>query len=123
MRIASTDANIGRSMNTEEMFMGSLPLVGGRSLVRGPSLVRSRSLVRAFRRCLVLSDARVALHRHFLRIHDNAGMHALRAVYDDHVAGLEPRPYDTQAIDHATQLHTPVLDLVIRANNSTYFWL
>src|ERR1700727_2239222 len=93
IRMASTDANIGRSMNTEEMFMSSL------SLVRG-------------RRRLLGGDGRIPLHRHLLRVHDDPGMHALRPVHDDHVTGLESLPHDAQAVDHAPQLYTPVLDLV-----------
>src|ERR1700731_4706985 len=49
IRIASTAANIGRSMNTEEMFMGSLPLLGGRRLL------------------VVRRDGGVASHCYFLR--------------------------------------------------------
>src|SRR5580700_6287426 len=76
MMIASTDAKIGRSMNTEEMFMRSLPLV------------------RRHSRRLLVGDRRVALHRHLLRIHDDARMHALRPVYDDYVTRLQPLPHD-----------------------------
>src|ERR1700722_13714293 len=67
MRIASTEAKIGRSMNTEEMFMRSLPFIGRR-------------------RRLVGGDRCIALHGHLLRVHFDPGMHPLRPVHDDHVA-------------------------------------
>src|SRR5580698_109153 len=103
MRMASTDAKIGRSMNTEEMFMRSLPLVGSHG-----------------RRRLV-GNRRVALHRHLLRVHDDPWMDALRAIDDDHIIGLQALPHDAQTVDHAAQLHTPVLDFVVGAYSNTYF--
>src|ERR1700734_161135 len=75
IRIASTAANIGRSMNTEEMFMGLLPRHGSRRLLVG-------------------GHSGIALHRHGLGCHDNAGMHALRSVHDDHITRLESFAHD-----------------------------
>jgi hypothetical protein len=49
IRIARTAAKIGRSMNTEEMFMGSLPLLRGHRLL------------------IVGRNRGVALHRDLLR--------------------------------------------------------
>ena len=102
IRIASTEAKIGRSMNTEEMFMAHFPFAGAAGfLVRGDFGVTLSSL----------QSGR----------HDDAGMHALRAVHDDHVTRLEALAHDAQAFDHATQLHPPVFDLVARAEQEHVF--
>src|SRR5271169_5771007 len=86
IKIASTVANIGRSMKNEEMFM-------------------ARRLGSGVRGC--------GTHGNSLRRHRDPGVHSLCAVYDDHIAGLEPFPYDPQAIDHASELDLAIFNLII----------
>src|SRR5579871_6172059 len=96
IRIASTDAKMGRSMNTEEMFMRLLSLLGGRGL-------------------RVRRDFDVTLHRDLLRRHDDSRMYALCAVHYNDIPGFESIAHYAQTVDDTSQLHTPVFDLVARA--------
>src|SRR6202042_889214 len=100
IKIARTVAKIGRSMKNEEIF-----------------------IVRTLRcgRCAGRSGRRVGAHVYALRRNRDSGVHALRAVHDDHIAGLEALAHDAHAVNHATELHLAVLDLVIRAEQQHVF--
>src|ERR1700727_2809259 len=93
INMARTVAKIGRSMKNEEIFMRTL-----RCARRGGC-----------------SGRRVGTHAYTLRRNRNSRVHALRAVHDDHIAGLETLAHDTQAIDHTAQFHLAVFDLVVGA--------
>src|SRR5277367_1570308 len=67
INIASTVANIGRSIKNEEIFIGAQPLV----------------------RCWRPGGAPIHAHRDFLRGYCDARMHALRTIYHNHVPGLQ----------------------------------
>src|ERR1700727_510529 len=99
IKMARTVAKIGRSMKNEDIFMRALE--GGRRADR--------------------SGRRVGPHVYALRRNRNSRLHALRAVHDDHIAGLEALAHDAHAVNHATELHLAVLDLVIRAEQQHVF--
>src|SRR5271163_4507778 len=84
--IARTVANIGRSMKNEEIFIVYAALRGGRCAVRA--------------------------HGHALRRHGDAGMHPLRTVHDDYIAGFQSLAHHAQAVDHAAQCDLAIFDFV-----------
>src|ERR1700689_2462121 len=91
IKMARTVAKIGRSMKNEEIFMGTLRC--GRRASR--------------------SGRPVGTHVYALRRNRDSGMHALRAVHYDHIAGLEALAHDAQAVNHAAEFHLAVFDLVV----------
>ncbi len=90
----STPAKIGRSMKNLEKFMAVLS-AAWRSLERTAS---RRSTPRAIRG---ISRMRLGDSRSRLRRHERAGAHALQAVDDDALVGLQARGHDAQAVDAA----------------------
>src|ERR1700679_3677723 len=99
IRMARTVAKIGRSMKNEEIFMRALRC--GRRAGRG--------------------RRRVGTHVHALRRNRESGVYALRAVHDDHIAGLEALAHHAQAVDHAAEFHLAVFDLVVGAEQQHVF--
>src|SRR5271156_994471 len=94
IRIARTEAKIGRSMKNEEMFMTALRHARGRQ---------------------------VAPHGHPLRRHGDTGMHPLRPVDDDDIAWLQALAHDAQPVDHSPELDLAILDLVVGSEQEHVF--
>src|ERR1700742_5309881 len=97
IKIARTVAKIGRSMKNEEIF-----------------IVRALGCGRRAGR----SGRRVGTHVYALRRNRNSRVHALRAIDDDYIAGLEALAHDAQPVDHATEFHLAVFDLVVGAQQA-----
>src|SRR5450432_361453 len=94
INIASTVANIGRSMKNEEMFIVRLLRPGRRA---------------------------VGTHVHALRRHRHYGVHALRAVHDDDITALETLAHHSEAVDDAPQFDLAIFDLVVRPEQQHVF--
>src|SRR5690348_9011625 len=101
MNAEMTPAKIGRSMKKLESFRARLAVFLG--TVTG---IERRVLARA-----------PLAHGYTLRLHLGTGAHPLQAVHHDGLAGREARLHHPQAVDHWSQLHRPVLDLVVLADD------
>ena len=100
IKIASTVAKIGRSMKNEEMFIAiRLSVARGRGVRLG------------------------CAHGHPLRCDRDPGMHALRAVHHDDVAGFQPFAHDAQAVDHAAELRLLRYSILLSAPSTQHVLL
>src|SRR5581483_4973238 len=98
----------------------SAPLTPTGHRFRGPAgpvlVLRHHGVVAA--RVLVLSAALATLaHGNPRRRDRRARAHALQPIHHDRFALLQPVADDPQPVNDRPQLHRPVLDLVIRADN------
>src|SRR6185369_8574386 len=109
IRSDSTPAKIGRSMKNLERSIALLS-AGGASSGRGGRIAL---------RCGFDFALQLGLrgHAHGLRLQQRAGTHALQAVDDDTLAGLEAFGDHAQTVHRRAERHFAVLGLVVRADD------